>query len=132
MIKKDTVIRIARPTNNLKEIAKMYEKGLDFKVLGEFEGHNGFDGIILGHQNNLYHLEFTQHKNSLVDGAPTKDNLLVFYISKREEWKDSCLKMINAGFKNVKSFNPYWDDFGCTFEDPDGYRVVLQNKSWNV
>jgi YycE-like protein len=30
----------------------------------------------------------------------------------------------------VKSFNPYWDGNGCTFEDPDGYRVVLQNAAW--
>jgi hypothetical protein len=25
------------------------------------------------------------------------------------------------------AFNPYWDRSGRTFEDPDGYRVVLQN-----
>lgn len=27
----------------------------------------------------------------------------------------------------VVSFYPYWDKQGKTFEDPDGYRVVLQN-----
>ena len=31
------------------------------------------------------------------------------------------------GFAAVKSFNPYWDQCGKTFEDPDGYRVVLAN-----
>jgi hypothetical protein len=36
-----------------------------------------------------------------------------------------------AGYKPVKSYNPYWDDKGVTFEDPDGYRVVLQNDSWD-
>ena len=30
----------------------------------------------------------------------------------------------------VKAFNPYWDRKGKTFEDPDGYRVVLQQASW--
>jgi len=30
----------------------------------------------------------------------------------------------------VKAFNPYWDKNGKTFEDPDGYRVVLQRASW--
>lgn len=25
------------------------------------------------------------------------------------------------------SFNPYWDASGQTFEDADGYRIVLQN-----
>lgn len=35
-----------------------------------------------------------------------------------------------AGFAPVPSVNPYWDRQGATFEDPDGYRVVLQNGEW--
>ncbi|WP_420360213.1 hypothetical protein [Agrobacterium vitis] len=30
----------------------------------------------------------------------------------------------------ITSYNPYWDNLGKTFEDPDGYRVVLQNSAW--
>jgi hypothetical protein len=30
----------------------------------------------------------------------------------------------------VPSANPYWDRKGRTFEDVDGYRVVLQNDVW--
>jgi hypothetical protein len=26
-----------------------------------------------------------------------------------------------AGFRQVASFNPYWEVRGCSFEDPDGY-----------
>ena len=40
--------------------------------------------------------------------------------------------MTKSGFKNVQSYNPYWEDNGRTFEDVDGYRVVLQNKEWPV
>ena len=132
MINKNAVLRVARPTNDLQKIAKMYAEGLNLKVLGKFEDHDGFDGFILGHEKNSYHLEFSQHKGSIVDGAPTKDNLLVFYFDDENEWKDSCVKMLEAGFKNVKSFNPYWDNCGSTFEDPEGYRVVLQNRKWDV
>ena len=32
-----------------------------------------------------------------------------------------------SDFKKVKSFNPYWEEGGQTFEDLDGYRVVLAN-----
>jgi prolyl oligopeptidase len=39
--------------------------------------------------------------------------------------------MLAAGFKQVSSFNPYWETRGRTFEDPDGYRVVLQQAEWN-
>jgi hypothetical protein len=37
--------------------------------------------------------------------------------------------MTAAGYAPVASFNPYWDRSGRTFEDPDGYRVVLQHGS---
>jgi hypothetical protein len=35
-----------------------------------------------------------------------------------------------AGFVEVPSYNPYWDRQGRTFEDLDGYRVVLQRAAW--
>jgi len=31
----------------------------------------------------------------------------------------------------VESFNPYWDVHGHTFQDLDGYRVVIQNDEWS-
>ena len=34
------------------------------------------------------------------------------------------------GFDPVPAFNPYWDRAGLTFEDPDGYRTVLQHAAW--
>jgi hypothetical protein len=39
--------------------------------------------------------------------------------------------MGTAGFEAVTSTNPYWDVHGRTFQDPDGYRVVLQQEGWN-
>jgi len=54
----------------------------------------------------------------------------VFYIPDHGEWDATCAQMVTAGFRQVPSFNPYWDVAGRTFEDPDGYRVVLQNDAW--
>jgi hypothetical protein len=31
----------------------------------------------------------------------------------------------------VPAFNPYWDEHGRSFEDPEGYRIVLQNAEWS-
>ena len=132
MIEQNTVMRVARPTDNLDEISRMYQLGLDLNVLGRFENHDGFDGIILGHSKYPYHLEFTHQRETKVGGAPTSDNLLVFYIEDVNEWKKACLRMANAGFNVVPSFNPYWDNAGKTFEDIDGYRVVLQNAAWDL
>jgi len=52
------------------------------------------------------------------------------YIPQHEAWQDACKNMDNAGFRRVAAFNPYWDIKGTTFEDEDGYRVVIQNNRW--
>jgi hypothetical protein len=124
-------IRFARPTDNLNTITKMYIIGLGFKELFSFKDHNGFDGIIIGHPDHIYHFEFTSQKKHIVGKCPNKEHLIVFYIPDKNEWIDQCQKMLDAGFKVVKSFNPYWDNLGKTFEDIDGYRVVLQNQNWD-
>jgi hypothetical protein len=132
MIKPEVVMRVARPTDNLNQISQMYQQGLGFTVLGHFADHEGFDGVILGHSQHPYHLEFTHHRGTTVGLAPTSDNLLVFYIPDADEWQTACAALELAGFKLVTSYNPYWDRFGKTFEDVDNYRVVLQNRAWTA
>jgi len=123
-------MRVARPTDNLSAIKKMYLQGLEFEVLAEFLDHDGFDGVVLGHLSCPYHIEFTQKVDHHVGHAPSKDHLLVFYLADPEEWQQRCAKMRLAGFQEVQSFNPYWDRKGKTFEDMDGYRVVIENSAW--
>ncbi len=127
MIKPGSTMRVARPTYNLAALADMYAKGLGFAILGKFTDHDGFDGIILGQPNTPYHLEFTSHRGHKVGTAPTQDHLLVFYVPDPNDWEDGYRNMLAAGFRHVPSYNPYWDVRGKTFEDLDGYRVVLQN-----
>ena len=130
MIPKNAVLRVARPTDRLDEIARMYAEGLGFQVLSTFEGHDGFDGVILGHPQHPYHLEFTRHRGTQAGRAPTQDNLLVFYVPDRDTWSACCVSMLTAGFIDVHAFNDYWAQRGKTFEDLDGYRVVVENDSW--
>ena len=126
----DAHLRVARPTSDLDALLKFYHVGLGFEVLYEFKDHDGFEGVMLGHRKAAYHLEFT-HKTGHKSGrAPTGDNLLVFYLPDTEEWKLAVAGLVSQGYKAVPAFNPYWDKKGITFEDPDGYRVVLQNGSW--
>jgi hypothetical protein len=132
MMHAEVVLRIARPTDHLTAIAAMYATGLDFTVLAEFHDPDGFDGIILGHPHAPYHLEFTTQRGHQVGKAPTQDHLLVFYLPDQAEWEARCARMLAAGFQRVPSYNPYWDVHGRTFEDLDGYRVVLQNAAWTT
>ena len=127
---KETVLRVARPTDLLDEVIRFYTEGIGLMVLGSFEDHEGFDGVMLGVPGAYYHLEFTRKRGHAAGRAPTQDNLLVFYVSDKQEWLQATDCMSAAGYQPVPSFNPYWDVSGQTYEDPDGYRVVIQNQSW--
>lgn len=130
MIPPESILRVARPTDNLQKITRMYCEGLGFELLTQFNGTRGFDGSVLGHPQHPYHLEFTQHRGTTVGVAPSEDHLLVFYIPDHGQWEAACAQMLEAGFKPVSAFNPYWDEGGTTFEDVDKYRVVLHTFDW--
>ena len=123
-------LRIARPVTDLARAKAMYGEGLGLEVLGSFEGHDGFDGVMLGAPGAGHHFEFTVCRTHAVKPAPTKEDLVVFYLPDAAAWGAACARMAAAGFREVASFNPYWDAKGRTFEDPDGYRTVLQNAAW--
>ena len=123
-------LRIARPTDDLAAVVAFYRDGLGLEVLSAFAGHDGFDGVMLGRAGASYHLEFTRKAGHAAGRAPTADNLLVFYLPDEAQWRGMVAQMERAGHHPVPAFNPYWDRVGRTFEDPDGYRVVLQWGSW--
>ena len=120
-------IRIARPTDKLKELIQFYQQGLGLNIIGSFEGHDGYDGVMLGMPDASIHLEFTQHVNGSPCPAPTRDNLLVFYFETNEAYKTAVDQMKQAGAKEVEPENGYWLDKSTSFEDPDGWGVVLFN-----
>jgi hypothetical protein len=108
----------------------MYCRGLGLRVLGGFENHDGFDGVMLGLGGSNCHFEFTRCHTHPVAPAPTSEDLLVFYLPSPADWKTACERMLAAGFEQVPSFNPYWEARGRTFVDQDGYRIVLQQDEW--
>lgn len=123
-------VRIARPVSDLERSVTMYRRGLGLDELGRFADHAGFDGVILGRRGDTHHFEFTYCRTHPVRPTPTVEDLLVFYVPEVDEWRSGCAAMIEAGFKEAQAFNPYWRQVGRTFEDPDGYRVVLQQAAW--
>lgn len=125
MISRNTVMRVGRPTDHLEEITKMYVEGLGFEIIGGFDNHSKFSGRMVGHPKHNYHLEFTTHTEEKAGRAPTRENLLIFYFPEESAYKNAIKRISNSGFQKVKSFNPYWDNAAETFEDLDGYRVVL-------
>jgi catechol 2,3-dioxygenase-like lactoylglutathione lyase family enzyme len=123
-------LRVARPTNDLAALLPFYRDGLGLTVLTSFSGHDGFDGIMLGMAEAPWHLEFTQAAGHIAAPAPSEDHLLVIYLPDRAAWQAACARMEAAGHAPVASCNPYWDRQGRTYQDPEGYRVVLQQQEW--
>jgi catechol 2,3-dioxygenase-like lactoylglutathione lyase family enzyme len=125
-----STLRVARPTNDLATVVKFYTEALGFEILASFENHDGFDGVIVGRPGCDWHIEFTHQHGVTVDRAPTCDHLLVLYLPDREDWSTAVVKARAYGSVPCISDNPYWDRQGVTFEDPDGYRIVLHNAAW--
>ena len=125
-------LRVARPTNSLAAVRRFYVDGLGLQELYAFTGHDGFDGLMLGQPQAPYHLEFTRQEGHVVLAAPTAENLLVFYLPEPKAWQAAVARMEGAGYQSVTSHNSYWNQLGRTFEDPDGYRIVLQQAAWSL
>ncbi|KAF9347317.1 hypothetical protein BGX34_003245 [Mortierella sp. NVP85] len=129
-----------------------YQTALGLDLIASFDNHRGFDGRILSLPSGSpgipapWHLEFTYHhgNSGKAEGeeqghspntqesfrAPTQDNLLVLYLKDRAEVEAKKKRMEEFGYEAVESVNPYWDDHGFTFEDPEGWRVVLSWLEW--
>ena len=122
-------LRIARPTRDLETATAFYTRGLGLRVLASFENHAGIDGVILGHPNCPYHLEFTRRHRDPLTPTPTPEDLLVIYLPDHAAWA-SAVEMLRAfGAREVMNTNPYWREHGLTFADPDGNLVVLQHEA---
>jgi catechol 2,3-dioxygenase-like lactoylglutathione lyase family enzyme len=126
------ILRVARPTTDISALLPFYRDGLGFKIISQFNDHASFDGAMLGHDNAPYHLEFTKGHGASPSsiGSPSPEHLLVFYYPDKAEWDVAVKRMEDAGFEPVKPHNSYWEPNGRTYEDPDGYRVVLQQAAW--
>lgn len=122
--------RIARPTDKMDKIKEFYKDGLGLEIIGSFLNHSGYDGVMFGLPDKKYHLEFTTHIDGSPCPAPTKDNLLVFYISDKNKIKNIVDRLNKLGYKEVEPENPYWKEKGITIEDPDLWRVVLMHDSF--
>lgn len=117
-------LRVARHTANLEQIIFFYHDLLGLEVLGNFEDHNGYNGVFLGLKNTGWHLEFTTSAHA-PQHEPDDDDLLVFYQHSTVDYEALQQKFEAHHIKRIPAKNPYWNANGCTYLDPDGYRIVI-------
>jgi catechol 2,3-dioxygenase-like lactoylglutathione lyase family enzyme len=119
-------LRVARHTERLDELVAFYRDRIGLTEIGGFRDHDGYDGVFLEVPGTDTHLELTAGGGHGA-AAPHPESLLVLYLG-----DDAALQTVTArlGIEPVAPANPYWAEHGVTFEDPDGFRVVLVPARW--
>lgn len=120
-------IRIARPTFDREALVAFYREGLGLELLGRFNDHQGYSGVILGTADRTLQLEFTTHDGQKALPAPTSEHLLVLYFDDPIDYQNVNRRLQRLGHIAVAPQNPYWEARGTTYEDPDGWRIVVFN-----
>lgn len=123
--------RIARASADLAALMPFWRDGLGLAEIGRFTGHEGYDGVMLGLPGADWHLEFTCHPHHPPPPPPGPESLLVLYRPEPADWTAAVARMTAQGFAPVPAANPYWDRWGVTFEDPEGWRAVLARRAWD-
>lgn len=121
--------RMAYHTPDLEKIKRFYEQFLNLEVIGSFEDHEGFSGVILGQEGHTWHLEFTTSMDA-ENAEISTETLMVFYHENLADYEDRVRAFEEAGVVSVPAKNPYWETWGKTYLDPDGRRIVLCKRKW--
>lgn len=128
-------IRIARPTRDLAAAERFWTRGLGLDVLYRKEpapaAGNGEEYALLmvGRHGAAWHLELAADPESPVAPSPGEEDLLVVYLGAPVP-PHLVARLEENGGRRVPARNPYWDRWGVTVEDPDGYRLVLCTRDW--
>ncbi|MGY0057369.1 VOC family protein [Streptomyces sp. LZ34] len=126
-------VRIARPSRDLRAAERFWVSGLGLDILYQHaaDGTPGQHSLLMvGWPHAAWHLELTHDPLAPMDPQPTPEDLLVIYLG--EPVPDSLTARLEQhGGKRVPAHNPYWDTWGVTVQDPDGYLLVLSTRSWS-
>ena len=117
---------MARHTERLDELVEFYRDGIGLTEIGAFRDHDGYDGVFLAVPGTDTHLELTAGGRHDAP-APHPESLLVLYLGDEEAVQTVAARL---GVDPIASANPYWAEHGVTFQDPDGFRVVLVPERW--
>jgi catechol 2,3-dioxygenase-like lactoylglutathione lyase family enzyme len=125
-------VRVARATPRLDRVVQFYRDGLGLPVLAGFEGHAGYDGVMLGLPGAGRHLEFTEAHAEHKLPQPHPETLLVLYYDTVAERDRVVTRLQRLGHGAVPPANPYWLGKAITVPDPDGFLVVLFAGRWDT
>ena len=124
-------LRIARPSHDLRASERFWIDGLGLDAL--FRADDSAEGgralLMVGWPGAAWHLELVSDPDDATPATPTDEDLVVLYVN-GAVGDDVIGRLVDAGGTRVAARNPYWDRWGVTIADPDGYRLVLSSRSW--
>ncbi|MCD9590848.1 VOC family protein [Streptomyces sp. 8ZJF_21] len=126
-------IRIARPSRDFPAAERFWCAGLGLSVVYRAEGGDRpgeHDLLMVGWPDASWHLELVHEAAHPVEPQPTEEDLLVIYLDEAVP-QELVTRLTQHGGTRVASPNPYWNEWGVTIEDPDGYRLVLCRRGWS-
>ncbi|BCY10655.1 VOC family protein [Actinoplanes sp. L3-i22] len=131
MIDPTAPIRIARPSRDLAAAERFYAGGLGLHVLyrGSATAPGEHDLVMLGLPGAAWHLELVGGANLTAEPTPTDEDLLVIYVGGPID-EELIARLEESGGRRVGQ-GDYWDRWGVTIADPDGYRLVLSTRTWS-
>ncbi|WP_432558193.1 VOC family protein [Granulicoccus sp. GXG6511] len=128
----DVAVRIARPSADLRAAEEFWVEGAGLKVLWRVQPGGGAEHALLmvGAPGARWHLELVEDPRTLAEHPPSAEDLLVFYLGAEvpAPWVE---RLLTHGGQRVAARNPYWDQWGLTIRDPDGYLLVLSTRAWD-
>jgi catechol 2,3-dioxygenase-like lactoylglutathione lyase family enzyme len=119
-------LRVARHTSNLDEIEDFYINILGFERLGGFQNHNNYEGVFIGKPDLDWHFEFTQSQEN-AKHTFDEDDVTVLYPATILEYDIFLNRLIDNNISILPSKNPFWNQNGKMFLDPDGFRIVVSD-----
>lgn len=127
-------VRLARPSRDLAAAERFWVQGLGLDVLWSNRSDGAGPGshrlLMVGWPAAAWHLEIVEDPELASASPPSEEDLLVLYLSGEPD-AGIERRLLDAGGRRVVARNPYWEQWGITIADPDGYRLVLSRRAWS-
>lgn len=127
----ESPLRIARPSRDLPAAERFWVEGVGLHVLWRTEADDRAEHelVMVGWPGASWHLELVADLDEANPPTPTEEDLLVLYLGAAVP-AGLVDRLVAAGGVRVTARNPYWEQWGVTMADPDGYRLVLSHRTW--
>ena len=122
-------LRIARPSLDLDRAEHFWTTGVGMAPLYRSRRADPANLVMVGFPDATWHIELTHNPAHPVTPQPTPEDALVLYLD-GEIPAELIARISAAGGRQEPHPNPYWNEWGVTLIDPDGYPLILSTRAW--